>query len=292
MTLALMRCCGTAPLAREYEAATDALLARFGVGVLELDFQCCGYPLRNASFDAYVLSSARNLAVAERARADLVTVCSCCFGTLKHVEGLLRADRSLRRAANAAVAPERLGWSGAGRVRHLVEVLRDEVGLDRIRGARTVSLDGLRVACHYGCHLVRPSDVVRDDRGDGPAVLVDALVEATGATSIPWGAQLDCCGAPVAGVDDDRSTTLTARKLRSARDAGADVLCVVCPYCHLQLERVQRALVPDPDAPGIPVVLVHQLVGLSVGIPPEALGLAALPAALEARTERQGASRG
>ncbi len=268
MNLAVMRCCATAPLLDAYEAATDSVLSRLGFGLVDLDFNCCGYPLRNARFEAYVLSSARNLALAERARVDLVTVCSCCYGSLKQADHLLRLDGGLRATANAALAGERLACSGGANVRHLLEVLRDDVGLERLRRERARSFEGVRIACHYGCHLLRPSDVLQLDDARAPSIL-DDLVEATGATSVPWSAKLDCCGAPVWGVNDALSLELTVRKVASAKEGGADLLCVVCPYCWLQLDRAQQALADDP----LPLILVHQLLGLSLGIDAAALGL-------------------
>jgi len=270
--LALMRCCATAPVLEPYEAATDTLLAELGMGVVELDFNCCGYPLRNSRFDAWLRSSARNLALAERADLDLVTVCACCYGSLKQADHLMRTDAALRHETNGAMAGERLRCSGSARVRHLLEVLRDDVGVERLRERRRRTFAGLKVACHYGCHLLRPSAVVGFDDPACPSVL-DALVEATGAESVPWTAKLDCCGSPVSGVNDDLAAHLGELKLRSAREAGADVLCVVCPWCWLQLERVRVAAAARGDD-AIPIVLVHQLLGLSLGITPEALGMA------------------
>jgi heterodisulfide reductase subunit B len=272
MNLALMRCCATVPLFQQYEAATDSLLSRLGVGVVDLDFNCCGYPLRNSHFDAYVLSSARNLALAEEAQLDLLTVCSCCYGSLKQVRQLLRDDDRLRRTANAAMATEQLRCSGSARVRHLLQVLDEDVGLEAIEAARKVTFDGLKVACHYGCHLVRPSLVTRAEGGASPRML-DDLVEATGAESVAWSAKLDCCGSPVAGVNDELSRDLTATKLKSARESGAHVLCVVCPYCYLQLDGVQKTLVAERGIEELPIILVHQLVGSSLGIAPAELGL-------------------
>jgi heterodisulfide reductase subunit B len=272
MSLALMRCCATAPVLEEYEAATDAVLSRLGVAVIELDFNCCGYPLRNSSLEAWVRSSARNLALAEQAKVDLVTVCACCYGSLKQAGRLLETDSTLRTDANEAIRGEQLAWSGKAKVRHLLEVLRDDVGLDHIALQRTRSFEGLKVACHYGCHLLRPSKVLGFDDPISPSIL-DRVVEATGAESVPWGAKLDCCGSPVSGVNDELSAALTRTKLTSAKEAGADVLCVVCPYCFIQIGRVQQSLAAAGEAT-VPVILVHQLVGLSLGIAPEPLGMA------------------
>ncbi len=210
MSLALLHCCATAPLLEQYEAATTSVLSRLGIRVAELDFNCCGYPLRNSRFDAYVLSSARNLALAERAELDLVTACSCCYGSLRHVDHLLREDEGLRRTTNAALEKERLRSTGSARVRHLLQVLHDDLGVETLREERRRIFAGLKVACHYGCRLLRPRRVVRFDDAGSPSIL-DVLVEATGAESVAWGAKLDCCGAPVAGVNDRLSMDLLAR---------------------------------------------------------------------------------
>lgn len=272
MKVAVMRCCATAPLLESYEAATDSVLAKLGIRQVDLDFNCCGYPLRNARFDAWVLSSARNLALAERAGVDLVTVCACCYGSMRQVDHLLRTDDGLRATANEAIASERLACTGSANVRHLLEILRDDVGIGRLRAERKRSLEGLKVACHYGCHLLRPSGAVGLDDAKAPTVLED-LVAATGAEPVQWTARLDCCGAPVWGVNDALSEDLTARKVRSAREAGAGALCVVCPYCFLQLDRVQQALLRERGTEPLPVLLVHQIVGLALGIDEAALGL-------------------
>ena len=273
MSLALMRCCATSPVLEEYETATDQVLSRLGVAVVELDFNCCGYPLRNSSFDAWVFSSARNLALAERARLDVMTACACCYGSMKQVGRMLETDASLRGAANAAIGSEELTCSGTAKVRHLLEVLRDDVGFDHIARERTRSFEGLKVACHYGCHLLKPSKVLKLDDATSPSIL-DRVVEATGAESVPWGAKLDCCGSPVSGVNDGLSATLTRTKLASARESGAVVLCVVCPYCFIQIGRVQQSIAAAGEAV-LPVILVHQLLGLALGIAPEALGMSA-----------------
>jgi heterodisulfide reductase subunit B len=272
MKVAVMRCCATSPLLESYEAATDSVLAKLGIRQVDVDFNCCGYPLRNARFDGWVLSSARNLALAERAGVDLVTVCACCYGSMRQVERLLETDDSLRASANEAIAKERLACTGSANVRHLLQVLRDDVGVERLRAERRRSLAGLKVACHYGCHLLRPSDVVQLDDAKAPTVLED-LVAATGAEPVEWTARLDCCGAPVWGVNDALSEDLTLRKVRSAREAGAAALCVVCPYCYLQLDRVQQALLSERGTSPLPVLLVHQLLGLALGIDEAALGL-------------------
>jgi heterodisulfide reductase subunit B len=136
----------------------------------------------------------------------------------------------------------------------------------------------LKVAIHYGCHLLRPHEVVQFDNPFAPTKL-DRLVEVTGAESIPWDAKLDCCGSPLVGVDDELSIALMEKKIRSAYESGADCICVVCPACHYQFDRVQN-MMASAGRQGtkiIPSILFQQLLGFSLGIDKKDIGLKAGP---------------
>jgi heterodisulfide reductase subunit B len=104
--------------------------------------------------------------------------------------------------------------------------------------------------------------------------LFDQLVEVTGAESIPWPRKLECCGSPVWGINDDLSMDLTEKKINSAKESGADYLCIACPYCQLQFDRVQRLHISKRNGFRVlPPILYPQLLGLSMGMDPEALGI-------------------
>ena len=109
MKFALFRCCPTSVYLKQYESSTDAVLTRLGVGVVDIpEFNCCGYPLKNYDFKAYVLSSARNLCLAEKRNLNILTLCNCCYGSLKYADHLMREDASIRDDINTTLQKEGL----------------------------------------------------------------------------------------------------------------------------------------------------------------------------------------
>ncbi len=283
--IAMFRCCMTSMGLSQYETSSNAVLDALGVEFVNIrEFNCCGYPLRNLNFKAYLLSSARNLALAERADLDILTVCNCCYGSLKYAEHILNENASTREEVNATLAAEGLSYSGRKTAKHLLGLLYDDIGVESLKQRFTASLQGLKVATHYGCHLLRPRQVVDFDNAF-PPVKFDALVEATGAESVAWVGKYECCGSPLWGVNDELSMDLTEKKLRNAQRGGADCLTVLCPYCQMQFDKVQSLILQNRgfDAP-IPSLLYPQLLGLCLGIDRRALGLTGgLPPAIADR---------
>jgi len=259
-----------------YESASRAVLEALGVSAVDIKaFNCCGYPLRNINFEAFIVLSARNLALAERKGLDIMALCQCCFGTLKKAHHLLKEDGSLRKEMNAILAREGLHYEGRIEVRHLLQVLFHEVGIKAIKKHIARRFEGLKVAAHYGCHVLRPSPIVQFDDPVSPS-LFDELVEVTGAVSVPWQRRLECCGAPLRGVNDELSTALTRKKLEDAQGAGAAYLCVACPYCQIQFDTVQGGKsAKGGENHQLPSLLYPQLLGLCMGINHKALGLEA-----------------
>ena len=272
--LAMFPCCSPPVLLVQYESSSRAVLNKLGVGFIEIkDFNCCGYPLRNFNFKAFVLSSARNLALAEKKNVNLVTVCNCCFGNLKYVDHLMKEDASLAEEINATLEKEGLRYEGRIRPVHFLDVLYRHVGIEHIKARIIRKFEGLKIATHYGCHILRPSKIVKFDNPLAPSIF-DRLVEITGAESVPWRNKLECCGAPLLGVDDDLSMDLTSAKIREARRGGADYICVACPFCHIQFDTVQKRMLSDGEIDQyLPSILYPQLLGLSMGIDEKTLGL-------------------
>jgi heterodisulfide reductase subunit B len=259
---------------KQYETSSRAILERLGVGVVDVEeFNCCGYPLRNIEFRSFLLSSARNLALAETKKLDVMTLCQCCYGSLKKASVLLKENASLLKEVNAILEHEGLSYKGEVEVKHLLYVLHREVGIEVIKKNVSKTLKGLKIAAHYGCHALRPSQVVRFDNPVGPS-LFDQLVEATGAESISWPMRLECCGAPLWGINDELSMDLTLKKLNDGKASGAEYLCVACPYCHLQFDKVQKMILSQRNVNHpLPSILYTQLLGLSLGMSQKSLGL-------------------
>jgi heterodisulfide reductase subunit B len=274
MTFALFLGCQTPIRLKQYETSSRAILEQLGVGLVDIEeFNCCGYPLRNIDFKAFLLASVRNLALAEKKKLNVITLCQCCYGSLKKADFLLKENASLRKEVNVILEREGLPYEGTVEVKHFLTILHQEVGIEAIKKRIVKTLKGLKIAAHYGCHVLRPSQVVGFDNPLGPSVF-DQLVEATGAESIAWPMRLECCGAPLWGINDDLSMDLTLKKLNDGKESGAEYLCVACPYCHLQFDAVQKKIIAERgvDHP-LPSILYPQLLGLSLGMDSETLGL-------------------
>jgi heterodisulfide reductase subunit B2 len=274
MKFALFLGCQIPVRLKQYETSSKAILERLGVGLVDIEeFNCCGYPLRNIEFKAFLLASARNLSLAEKKKLDVMTLCQCCYGTLKKANFLLRENASLRKEVNAVLEREGLPYEGKVEVKHLLSVLHQEVGVEAIKKKIAKTFKGLKIAAHYGCHALRPSQVVRFDDPVTPSIF-DQLVEATGAESIAWSMRLECCGAPLWGIHDELSTEITLKKLKNGRESGADYLCTACTYCQIQFDTVQQMILSQRGLNHpLPSILYPQLLGLSMGINSETLGL-------------------
>ncbi len=249
-----------------YERSTRAVLDRLGVTLVDLAFDCCGYPVRSVSRDAFVVAAARNLALAERAGLDILAPCKCCFGTLKHAMHFMQEDADLRGRVDRALAAEGLSWAGKIAVEHLLTVLARRVGTDALVAAVRVPRTGLRVAAQYGCHALRPSNVTRFDHPGAPTIFED-LIRVTGASAVDWSQRLDCCGDPSHQANPPLSKAMTRVKIASAVEAGAAAICTACPHCHLHFDAAAAG------APTMRTLLYTQLLGLAMGLPESALGL-------------------
>ena len=257
-----------------YETSTDAVLSRLGVKFVEVkDFNCCGYPLKNSNFKAYLLSSARNLALAEKNDSNILTFCNDCYLSTKHVNQLMKEDAATGAEINKTLEKEGLKYEGNVEVRHLLDVLYHDVGVEQIKEKMTKTFDGLKLAVHYGCHILRPRQLVQfNDPGTAP--IFDQLVDITGAERVAWSTQGECCASPIWGINDDLSLELTGKKLAEAKESGAEYLCVACPFCQLQFDRVQRlGLAKGNGDNRLPSLIFTQLLGLSLGVDQTALGI-------------------
>jgi len=196
----------------QYESSSRAVLGALGVELIDIkEFNCCGYPLRNIDFKASILASARNIALAEKEGLPMLILCKCGFGTLKHADHILKEDSSLRNEINAILKKEGLEYTKGVEIKHLLSVLYHDIDRDTLTKKITRPFENLKIATHYGCHALRPSEITQFDDPVNPT-LFDDLVTLTGAESIDWEKRLDCCGAPLTGVNDDLSMDLMEKK--------------------------------------------------------------------------------
>lgn len=273
MKFTLFLGCNIPARVEQYDASVRAVLSQLDVHLTDIrEFNCCGYPLRNSDQKSFLFSSAVNLALAEKAGLDIMVLCKCCFGSLKEAEHILKEEGALQEEVNRLLAQRGLNYAGKTQIKHFLSVLYHDVGLDTLKSKVTRPYKDLKIATHYGCHALRPSKITQFDDPVAPT-LFDKLVEVTGAKSVEWASKLECCGAPVLGVNDELSMSLTKRKLADGKKAGADYLCSACPYCHLQFDMVQEMMVSQNGNTPLASVIYPQLLGLTMGIDEKTLGI-------------------
>jgi len=273
MKYALFLGCNIPARVVQYETAARAVMQKLGIQLVDSrDFKCCGYPVRNLDRKAFLLSASENLATAEKMGLNIISLCKCCFGSLKEAEHFLKEEGDVQEEIKKALAQKRLHYEGKFEVKHFLSVLYHDVGLDEIKSHISQSFKGLKIATHYGCHALRPSKITQFDDPVAPS-LFDRLVEVTGADSIDYSSKLECCGAPVMGVNDELSMNITAKKLANGKKAGADYLCAACPYCQLQFDHVQNMMMSQNGSEALASIVYPQLLGLCLGIDEDSLGI-------------------
>lgn len=251
----------------EHGQSTRAVCSRLGIDLVTPEFGCCGYPVRHESMDAAFFSALRNLAMAQTMGLDLLTPCKCCFGNFQHALHRIRIDEKFMLRMKNVLRQEGLEMPLNVRVWHLLQVLDQGLGGDALSRAVVRPLRSLRIACHYGCHALRPEAITHFDDPFAPT-LFERLVSSLGATSVTWELRLECCGYPLRGRDERISDLLMAKKLASAKASGADILTTGCTYCQLQFGRENER---NPET--IPAVLFTQVAGLALGCTPAELGV-------------------
>jgi len=268
--------CSIHASAREYEMAAQAVNKRLDIEFVEIpDWNCCG------SIDAVhaynpllsVSLAARNLALAEAMNMDIVTLCSACFFTLSRANNVLREDAAMKIKVDKALAEAGLKYAGGVKVRHYLDILTNDVGLDKIRQQVKVPLKGLKVAPYYGCLVVRPAGIQRFDDVEHP-MSMDRIVEALGAEAVYYPDKTRCCGASLVITDEDVMLEMTKSSLLTAKNAQADCLVTPCPMCHFNLDAKQKDVESRFKVDiGLPVLYITQLMGLAFGLSPKELGL-------------------
>ncbi|MEM3017725.1 MAG: heterodisulfide reductase-related iron-sulfur binding cluster [Candidatus Bathyarchaeia archaeon] len=259
------------------EVACRKVLGRFKIGIRDVEgFSCCPDPVvtERLQREMWLALAARNLSIAERSGASLATVCNGCYETFFEAVEALERDTALREKVERAL--NRVGTNVPQRtdLRHIVEILHQDVGVGEIARLSSKRLRRLKVAVHPGCHLYRSR--TREETQDKPRMFGE-IVAATGAELVDYGLTRFCCGYPHRVVEEEFSLKMMlARKLQRMWDAGADCVVVSCPACNIQFEFGQLELkrrygiVFDS---GVPVIHVVELVALALGIEPEEFGL-------------------
>ncbi|MBO9360711.1 MAG: CoB--CoM heterodisulfide reductase iron-sulfur subunit B family protein [Thermoflexus sp.] len=271
--------CSLKGTSRAYDESLRAVFEALGAPLIELeDWNCCG-ATTYMSIDerqAFALA-ARNLALAEGQNpspangAELIAPCSACYLVLLKTQKRLATDASLGQRISAALKEEQLCYRGRVRVRHPLDVLVHDIGLQEISRRVRHPLRGMRVACYYGCQIVRP--YAPFDNLHRPTTL-DDLARALGAEPVDWALRTYCCGGSLTGTLPEVGVRLNYLLLKEAQRRGADCIITVCPLCQFNLEAYQDQIRRRyRDLSSMPVLYFTQLMGLAMGLPPKSLGM-------------------
>lgn len=259
------------------EKATKLCLQKLDIDVSDLPgASCCPAPGVFKSFDkaTWLALASRNIVLSEKMGRDVLTVCNGCYGSLADANLELKKDPELKADTNNCLKEIGMEFKGTVEVRHIIEYLYKEFGPEKLKEYITTPLD-LKVALHYGCHLIKPSRDRNLGETEAP-VFFDELVEATGAKSVDYTDKMMCCGAG-GGVRSGHATEsleMLEHKLACIRQAGVDCIVNACPFCHLQFDRGQLAVNEKFEMDySIPVLHYSQLLGLALGFSPSDLGI-------------------
>ena len=275
----------------QMEAAFKRTMPNLGVELVDLEgFTCCPDPIFYKAKDVlgWLTVAARNLCIAEEAGTNIVTLCSGCTATLKEAVFLLAEDEDLRKKVNRRLAKIGKEYRGTTRVEHAVVLIRDELGIEKVEESVVRPLDGVKVAIHYGCHLLKPSQIMHVDDADYPSIL-ENLIRATGATPISHDEELLCCGKGC--IDDDMPVDMVYDIFSSIRESGADCMGLICPTCFSSFDLGQIVVGRKRDTKfDIPVIYYFQLLGLAQGLTAADVGLGLHKVKADRVLERVGAA--
>lgn len=273
--------CAIPSMVLSYEISTRRIAKSFDIELVEMpEFSCCGLPLDPISHDMMLVLAAQNLCLAEKQGLNIMTMCPGCNGTLCKVNKMLKEDDKLKETVNGYLNKVGMEFKGNISVKHLVQVLTEDVGYEEIKKSIQRPLKDLKVAAHYGCHILRPSEYIEIDDPENPTIL-KKLIEVTGAKYLNYVNEMQCCGATIIGAGrspvnrkEDISTQLARDKLIHLKEAGAQALITLCPSCYRVFD-VNQTIIQRffGEEYNIPVLHYPELLALAMGIDPNDLAL-------------------
>lgn len=267
--------CINESMTKELEKSLRMWNDKLGIELIRIEEStCCGGS--NAEFvdpGMTLISNARNIAHAEKMGLDMVTSCNTCTLGLRHAKHRLDTDPKAKAFVNKYLAKEGLEYKGTSEVTHILWVLNEDYGLEKLKAQVTNPLTGMKFAPFYGCHILRPSELFGKDDPNNPSSL-DMLIEALGGETVEYKSKNKCCGFHTLLVAEEESLNIGANAVQDGIDSGADYIVTPCPLCHTSLDAYQPMSMKNRgDDRSIPVLHLPQLVGLALGFSEKELGI-------------------
>jgi len=259
--------CSLKGTGRAYEESLLPVFRALKVELAEIpDWNCCGATAYMSSDESCAFAlGARNLAIAEREKAgDVIAPCSACYLNLNKTQHYLAEYPDIGRKVQAGLRAIGMSYAGTLKVRHPLDVVINDVGLDAVKALVRKPLKGLKVAPYYGCQIVRPYATFDD--AFNPTTM-DRLLAVLGAEVVPYGLKTRCCGGSLTGTLEPVGVPMAHRLLLEARERGADMVTTVCPLCQFNLDGYQGTVGGGADEIAMPVTYFTQLMGIAFGLP-------------------------
>ncbi len=268
--------CSLEATAREYDMSSREVCRALGIDLVEIeDWNCCGASaIRTLSRATSVALPVRSLAIAEKKDLDVVAPCSACFHKLRKADHVMMGDAGLSGNVNRILKEEEgVEFSGKNKIRHLADILANDVDPEDLKAKLVRPLEGLRVVPYYGCLIVKAPQFMEYEDPERPMVM-DRVLGALGAEVVDFDLKTRCCGGPVVMTKEDVALKLTGDILLRAKELDADCVAVLCPMCHFNLDGKQSAVEKKlGEKFDIPVLYFTQLMGLALGLDSGRLGL-------------------
>ena len=218
--------------------------------------------------------NARTFAMAEKKKLAIMTICSTCQGVMSQARYRIVNDDKYRAEINEILAEEGLKFKGDVVIKHLLWILVEDVGIEKLKPLITQPLEGLKVAPFYGCYIVRPSWALGLDDTPERERSLEPIIELVGGEPVEFSGKNKCCGFPILTINEKASVKMVAKHTSTAKEEGADAMVTPCPLCHLNLDGYQpKASSTQDSSIDMPILHLPQLLGLSMGVDPSALGL-------------------
>ena len=271
MTLGFYPGCSLKGSSREYAESVLTIAKAFDINMKEIsDWNCCGATAaHNMNRELSVSLPARILSLAEKQGFnEIVVPCAACYSRLTVTKHELLKDPGLKKTV---IEANGLEYNGTVEVLNIIQMLNKYVTPNL--EARIVKPFNHKVACYYGCYLVRPHEILNFDREEDPQSMDELMLKA-GATPVDWAFKTECCGAGLSVSRTSSVGRLSGRIVGDAKDRGAEVMIVACPMCHSNLD-MRRSSINTylGEKVEIPVLYITQALGIAAGLDRKALGL-------------------
>ncbi len=251
--------CSLHATGKEYDQSVKAVSDALGIELQEVDdWSCCGASSAHmTNFKLSVALPARNIIAAQKdGLATMMVPCAACFNRFKSAQHHLEEDDSLKTEIEEIVGAQ---YDASVSVRNPIDIIYNDIGLERLREAVTRNLDGLKPVSYYGCLLLRPPEVCQFDDYENP-YMMDGIMGALGADVRNWSCKTDCCGGSLTLSKSAMVVTLVDKMMRMATEAGANCIVTACPVCFANLDT--RA---SKDV-RLPVFYFTEIVALALGL--------------------------